>query len=402
MTKTICMDLRPLQIGHQNRGIGMHIRSILENLPESDDIYLFYCFDSSDPIEDLNIQTRVNYKIVQTPVIDTALDSPEKALGIFKLVWHRFSALKKHRPDTFVQFDFMLGMPRWRGLRKVIIGYDLIPYIMQNEYRPSLPFAWNHARGKKAKIRALLRAVYYRFRYWIHYKVFLRADKVVCISQATADSFHELLGVPKSKLEVSYLAPVGSTTDIDSSTAKTIDKPYIFYIGGTDARKSISDIVHAYNIARGRGQDIALVLAGNEFRNVESIPDVKGRNAIIDSPYSSDIHLVGFVTDQQKNGLYKDALVFVFASRFEGFGLPVIEAMSASCPVISYNNSSIPEVAGDAAILVRTGSVVEVASSIVSLSDKDARRELAHKGTVQSKKFTWSRHVSGLLSVIGN
>jgi glycosyltransferase involved in cell wall biosynthesis len=285
-------------------------------------------------------------------------------------------------------------------LRKVIIGYDLIPYIMQNEYRPSLPFAWNHVQGKKAKIRAILRATYYRFRYWIHYKVFLRADKVVCISQATADSFHTLLGIPKSRLEVSHLAPVGSATGLDFGIAKTIDKPYIFYIGGTDARKSISDIIHAYNIARGRGENIALVLAGNEFRGVESIPDIKGRNAIIDSPYRSDIHLVGFVTDEQKNGLYKNALAFIFTSRFEGFGLPIIEAMGASCPVISYNNSSIPEVAGDAAYLVKTGDIVDLAHGITELSDSEKRRDLVKKGLAQSGKFTWKAHVEVFLNNI--
>lgn len=396
--KTICLDLRALQIGHQNRGIGMHIRSILENLPKSDDKYLFYCFDKSDPIKELGIKTKVSYELVRTPTVNTVLDSPKNILGIFQLVFHRFTPLKKYRPDTFVQFDFMLGMPRWHSTKKVLIGYDLIPLIMKNEYIPSLSLVWNHTAGKKAKIRAVLRSLYYGFRYKIHYRVYKRADLIVCISQASADSFHNLLKISRSKLVTAHLAPVAVDARPDMKLANGITKPYIFYIGGTDKRKSLQDIVHAFNIARGRGADIALVLAGNEFNVPEEIPDVPGRNAILNSPYKNDIHLVGFVTDEQKMGLYKGARAFVFASTFEGFGLPIVEAMSASCPVVTYENSSIPEVAGQAALLVKTGDIVGLANNYIALQDEDKRKELIDRGLRQAKKFTWSKYIAAFLS----
>lgn len=391
--RTICFDLRALQIGHENRGIGMYIKSVLEHLPESDDSYIFYCFDKNDPIKSLNINAKVNYNLVQIPTIDPVLDSPRNIVGIMRLTNHRFTALKKMKPDVFVQFDFMLGLPGFRKTKKIVIGYDLIPLIMRNEYMPGLSFSWHHAFGKKAKLRAVLRSLYYQLRYRMAYSVYRRADKVVAISEASAKSFEELLHIRPSRVVAIPLAPVSvPASHVDLSISVKIKKPYLFYIGGTDARKSLRDIVCAFNIARGRGEDLALVLAGNEFHKTENIPDAMGRQAIMESPYRADIHLVGFVSDAQKLGLYRSAHAFIFASTYEGFGLPVIEAMAALCPVIAYNNSSIPEAAGDAAILVKTGDYGEIAKKIIELKDQDLREKLVKKGLSQAGKFDWNTY----------
>lgn len=393
--KTICFDLRALQIGHQNRGIGMYIKSVIEHLSDDENEYIFYCFDKNNPIADLGINTRVKYAIVTTPTINTVLDSPKNIFGIFKLVGHRFKPLESFRPDVFVQFDFMLGIPSWRRTKKIIIGYDLIPLIMRNEYMPSIHYAWHHSHGKKAKLKGVLRSMYYRFRYHLHYKSYKRADKVICISQASADSFHELLGISSKKLVPIPLAPVLPEGAVDSKIARSIDKPYLFYIGGTDSRKRVQDIIYAYNIIRSRGFDAALVLAGNEFKTIDQIPDIKSRNALLRSPYKHDVHLIGFVTDPEKMGLYQHASAFVFTSSFEGFGLPVIEAMAASCPVITYNNSSIPEAAGDAAVMVKTGDFISIANEFIGLNDPKKRSTLIQAGVKQSQRFTWEAYVKG-------
>lgn len=402
--RTVGIDIRALQIGHQNRGIGMHLISLLEHLsPDPDTRYMLYCFDKNDPIEKLGIKLSIDYTLIKTPATNTALDSPKNIFGIIKLISHRFAPLKAQNLDVFIQFDFMLGMPRWRNTRNIIIGYDLIPLIKKNEYIPSVRYAWHHSIGKKAKLRNMARAAYYQFRYSLHYRVFGRADKILCISEATAISFHDILKIPRAKLKTIPLAPVTSSNKVDDSIAKSITKPYLFYIGGTDSRKRIQDIVYAFNIARGRGVNIALIFAGNEFKVIEDIPSVEGRNAILSSPYVSDIHLVGFVTNEQKMGLYSNALAFVFTSAYEGFGLPVVEAMAASCPVISYDNSSIPEAAGGAALLVRTGDYVEVAHKILDLYDNGPLlSELTKAGLKQAKKFSWSRYVRDFLEQVSS
>lgn len=399
-SRVICFDIRALQIGHQNRGIGMYVSSLLEHLPSTDDKYVLYCFDKNNPVEELGLKLRFDYELVQTATVNTVFESPTKIFDILRLVYHRFAPLKKIKPDTFVQFDAQLGLPHWRITKKIVIGYDLIPLIMRNEYNPSVRYAWRHSLGRRAKIRAVLRSMYYGFRYKLTYRAYKKADKILCISQATARSFADLLHIHKRRLETIPLAPVLPSAKSDSSIARAIGKPYIFYIGGTDKRKRIADIVHAFNIVRGRGYDSALVLAGNEFKHVEMVPDIEGRNAIMDSPYKHDIHLAGFVTNEQKLGLYENAQAFVFTSEFEGFGLPIIEAMSAGCPVIAYDNSSIPEAAGTAARLVKTGDVIGVAKSIKEIAENDKRSDIISAGRKQAKVFSWDKYLEAFMKSV--
>ncbi len=395
--KTICFDLRALQIGHQNRGIGMYVRSLLEHLPKDNNHYIFYCFDKNNPIETLGIKIAVDYEIVHTPTVKTALGSPKDLLNVYRLVHHRFSSLKKLNPDIFVQFDFTLGIPNWRRTKTIVIGYDLIPLIMKQEYLPSIVYAWHH---EIRRLRGVLRALYYRWKYRLHYAVYKRADLALCISKASATSFHELLGIPLSKLASIPLAPVLPHEKPSLRVVKKIDKPYVLYVGATDSRKRVCDIVHAYNIARGRGADLALALAGNEFASLDKMTDPIGRQAIQNSPYRDDIYLVGFVSDSEKLGLYQKAQAFVFASMYEGFGMPVVEAMAAGCPVVAYNNSSISEIAGSAALLAETGDIVDLARNIIKLQDGDLRQSYIDKGQRRAHMFSWNSYVDQFVELL--
>lgn len=398
---TICLDLRALQIGHENRGIGMYIKSVLEHIPADHNQYIIYAFDKNDPIKHLGIEVNFDYRLVQTPTLKTALNSPTDVFGLLKLINHSFKTLRPLKPDVFVQFDFALGVPKWRQIRKIVVGYDLIPLIKKNEYLPGPFFAWQHTAGKKAKLRAVVRSFYYRFKYRLHYKVYRRADDIICISNETAKSFRVILGISPGKIHPIPLAPVLSVEHPDNSILKSVKKPYMLYIGGTDSRKRIQDIVRAFNIARGRGADIHLVLAGNEFSKLQHVPNIEGRNAIIKSPYKKDIALLGFVSDAEKLALYHSAHAFIFCSTYEGFGLPIVEAMTSSCPVIGYNNSSIPEAAGDAALLVETGNYVAVANQIIALYDDKLRDKLITKGLRQVGKFSWKTYSKEFMKVVG-
>lgn len=398
--KKICIDLRCLQIGHESRGIGMHARSVLERLEIRDDIYYyFYVYEGSNPIADNNISVSVPYNLITTPAVKKSIDRPQDFLQVAKVIWHQYKPLKNVKPDIFFQFDFMLGMPRWRNTKTILVAYDLIPLLFPDEYLPKPSVAFRQATGILLKFKKTLRAVYYQFRYAIHYREFSRANHIISISKDTANSLTSLLNIPSDKITVASLAPVFSTkkaTPIRS--LQGIKVPFFFYIGATDSRKRSQDLIAAFENTRRADYDVKLVLAGKEFAIIKKIPNLEVRQSILNSPFKSDIYCIGYVSDQEKLWLNQHAYAFVFPTLHEGFGLPILEAMQSGCPVISYNNSSIPEVAGTAAILTKDEKSESLESAMKKLLDQPAlRHKYEITGLKQAKKFSWDTHMKILL-----
>lgn len=403
MTRTICFDLRCLQMGHESRGIGMHVRSILEHLPEDPNIsYIFYVFDEYDPIKKLGIKLTAPYSLVKTKTVKKSIDHPKDIAHLSRIILHRFKPLQGSPPDVFIQFDLMLGLPKIAGTKTVLVAYDLIPLIYSQEYLPTPYQAFRSATGKLQPLKKALRATYYRGRYRLHYQNFRKADQIIAISDHTAKSVEELLGVNSKKITTIPLAPVFNT-ERSSKPGSMPDssKPFLFYIGATDARKRVQDLVDAYNILKGRGYDLSLVLAGKELGEVRKIPNSDIRRSIQKSPYRNDIVTLGYVGDQEKLWLYQNALAFVFPTLHEGFGLPVLEAMKNGCPVISYDNSSIPEVSGKVARLVPTRDITAVVNEAARIYDDNTlKNELRKQGPRQAQKYSWNAYIKSLFKAI--
>jgi glycosyltransferase involved in cell wall biosynthesis len=403
MPRTICFDLRCLQMGHESRGIGMHVRSILEHLPaDPNTTYAFYVFDESDPIKKLGIKLNVPYVLITTKTVKKSIDHPKDILHLSRIILHRFAPLQSSPPDVFIQFDLMLGLPNIQGTKTVLVAYDLIPLIYSHEYLPTPYQAFRLAPGKLQPFKKALRAAYYRGRYKLHYKNFHKADQILAISEHTAKSLESLLGVNPKKITTIPLAPVFNTTHASKpeSMPDTV-RPFLFYIGATDARKRIQDLVDAFNILRGRGYDLQLVLAGKELGKIRKIPNFNIRHAIQLSPYQDDIVTLGYVNDQQKLWLYRHALAFVFPTLHEGFGLPVLEAMENGCPVISYDNSSIPEVAGNVARLVPTRDITAIVAEATRIyEDQSLQDKLRELGPPQAQKYSWDAYINSLFKAI--
>ena len=115
--------------------------------------------------------------------------------------------------------------------------------------------------------------------------------------------------------------------------------------------------------------------------------------------YAKDVLTPGFISDVDLQYLYKQAVCLVFPSRYEGFGLPVLEAMAIGCPVVAYRNSSIPEVAGEAGLLVNDGDPLAPAIEKV-LKDPKLRKDLIAKGRKQAAKFSWEKTAQRTLAVL--
>lgn len=402
MTKVICFDLRCLQIGHESRGIGMHVRSMLENLDATGKYkYIFYAYDSDDPIQKLGINLPVDYTLVQAKTLKKSIDRPQDFAQLAKVIYHKFSPLRGSTIDVFVQFDFMLGLPQLSNVKQtVLVAYDLIPLIFREEYIPTPKQAFAAAPGVLQKLKKTLRALYYHERYRLHYKNFAKADLLLSISKNTTESLMEVLSIPKEKIVTIPLAPVFNTANATRPAGFTSDLPFIFYIGATDARKRVADLVLAFNELRVT-HSITLILAGKEFAKRNKIPNEGIARALQSSPYQSDIVTLGYVNDAEKLWLYENAQAFVFPTAYEGFGLPIVEAMQHGCPVISYNNSSIPEVAGDATLLVPTGDVARLVEGVAMVLDSSELRErMVARGYTITTQYTWAKYMEKFYSTI--
>lgn len=160
------------------------------------------------------------------------------------------------------------------------------------------------------------------------------------------------------------------------------------FVGGADPRRRLVDLVAAFNNLRAQGHDIKLVLAGDTMLGAFMVPHLELQEYLKHTSYLDDIHFVGFVNDAQRDWLYQNALAFVYPSLYEGFGLPILEAMQYGTPVVSYNNSSISEISGDAAIIVNDYyNIVEVVNKL--LTDTEQYKRLVSAGKKQAAKFSW-------------
>ncbi len=212
-----------------------------------------------------------------------------------------------------------------------------------------------------------------------------RASVVLADSQATADDLMRYYGTPAAKIRVVYpgvdALPIG---DAAAARAKySLPERYFLFLGTLQPRKNIARIVLAYRRWREANPDdpAALVLAG-------------GQGWLYDPAWTAGadgVILTGYVDDADKGALYAGALALVFPSLYEGFGFPVLEAMHCGTPVLCSRTSSLPELAGDAALLVDPLDVAAIADALALLArDEGLRRSLAVKGLAQAQKFTWA------------
>lgn len=165
------------------------------------------------------------------------------------------------------------------------------------------------------------------------------------------------------------------------------EKEILFSIGTLQKRKNIVNIIKAYNLYRNKNpkSKLVLIIAGNPGRGYEEI--IKEYET---SKYKENIKILHYISEKEKILLYKISKIFIFPSLYEGFGMPIVEAMAAGVPVITSNVSSMPEVAGSAALIINPYSVEEVSSAIEKYDlDEGLREEKIKLGYIQCQKYTW-------------
>lgn len=228
-----------------------------------------------------------------------------------------------------------------------------------------------------------------------------RSTHILADSSATKHDLIELYNLPSNKITV-LLSGVDARFYHDITRRAWIrskyhlpDQPYIFTVGTVQPRKNYERLVRALAQVRAKYSDLCLVIAGGQGWLNQPIYDTIRQLNMQDF-----VHLTGYVDDNDLPTLYSDAICVAYPSLYEGFGLPILEAMACGTPVVTSNVSSMPEVAGDAAVMVDPYDVEALAYALEQvITDDSLRQLLIHRGYQQASHFTWERAAQGLFTV---
>ncbi len=239
----------------------------------------------------------------------------------------------------------------------------------------------------------------------------LRADKVISVSDATRRDVQNTLGIPAHRIRMIYNAPDPIFTEpargLELGESHRvmeryqINYPFLLYAGNIRPQKNIPRLIEAFAVLRGElaghpvYSDLRLIIIGDEISKYPSV-----RHSVITSRVEHAVRFLGFVPISTLRVFYKQAAAFVFPSLYEGFGLPPMEAMACGTPVITSNVSSLPEVVGDAAIVINPENVFDIARGMrEALLDLPRRRLCIEKGYQQVARFSWHQTAGQVLEV---
>jgi glycosyltransferase involved in cell wall biosynthesis len=218
------------------------------------------------------------------------------------------------------------------------------------------------------------------------------------VSAFVRDEVLECLGAPAERVHV---VPNGVTPVVggDAGRGRAVagGRPYVLALGTVEPRKDLPMLVGAFDAVAADHPDLSLVVAGPDGWGLAAYDA-----AVAAAHHRDRIVRVGWVADAERADLLAGAAVFAYPSRYEGFGLPPLEAMTAGVPVVTTTAGALPEVVGDAAELVRPGDGDGLAAAITRLlDDGDRRRELVAAGHARALRFSWDATAEGIVGVYG-
>ncbi len=367
----IAIDIRTA--GGEKTGKGWFTFHITQNLLKLDreNQYILYVKDKIPGFEEFK-----NAKIKQI-----------KGQSIF---WHRNVAkdVKKENVDIFfAPSSYIIPALLPKSIKSVLTIHDLVAFLFPETH------------NKKA---TLIEKLFLK-------KALKKADHVVTVSNNTKKDVLEKFKFPKNQISIIYNAASEAYKPVPkeslTSCIKKTNLPQNFFIavGTLIPRKNYLNLVKALALFNKThpgalsGSYHLMIVGGKGWKDEEII------NEIRINYLNKKVHLLGYLSTTSVRNLYNLAKALVFPSFYEGFGIPPLEAMKCGCPVIASFSSSIPEVVGDAALLINPESPEEIATSMKKIiENEDLAETLRNKGLVQSKKFSWNDSAEKLLQIFRN
>lgn len=229
--------------------------------------------------------------------------------------------------------------------------------------------------------------------YYNHFlkPLYRRCSAIVCVSEYTRREFLDWSGMPPDKVSVVYNSV--DQAYLENQEAAQFSYRYVLYPGNHRGYKNLERLISAFAASKLPQQDIHLVMTGSAN---QSLVEHAMRQGVV-----SKLHFLGRVNDEDLPKLYKGALLVAFVSLYEGFGLPIVEAMASGVPVLTSDVSAMPEVAGNAALIVDPYSIGAIAEGLNDLVNDDVlRQDLVGRGREQVMRFDWDRSAKELWGIV--
>jgi glycosyltransferase involved in cell wall biosynthesis len=283
-------------------------------------------------------------------------------------------ALKRHGVTLFHAPHYVL--PPLVPCQSVVTIHDCI-HLMFPQYLPNR-FALAYARASMAFAAR-------------------RATRILTVSESSKRDIIKFFGTPPDKIDVIYNAfdERFSIEPREEDVVRVRERyqlhdPFVLYAGNVKPHKNLERLIEAFNLVRQRGLGrLKLVMIGDEISKYAAL-----RRAVHRYQLHQHVRFIGYLPEETLAVMYRLAGVFVFPSLYEGFGLPPLEAMASGTPVVTSNVSSLPEVAGDAALLVDPYDPIAIADGIHRVLTSEAlQRDLRRKGWLRARQFSWEASV---------
>jgi glycosyltransferase involved in cell wall biosynthesis len=314
-----------------------------------------------------------------TLLLDAGLDEPSLPPGRYQLAGSRrryHGQLAAYEEAVALRADLERIRPSlYHAIDLRLPGRSPVPFVVT--LHDLIPWAWGGPRMRGERLR-----------YWLGRRLLKGAAAVIAVSHSTAADAARFGGVDPKRVRVVHEAP-GEVFKRSARAAERvkgrwgIEPGYLLFVGALDARKDPSSLLLAWTSARVVRPALELVVAGEP-----------GKQAPASMPGA---RLLGRVGDEELADLYTAAGCFVFPSRYEGFGLPCLEAMACGCPVAAFRNSSLPEVVDRAGVLVEDGDANALGRAAAAMSgDPERWRRL---GLERVKSFSWRKAARETIAV---
>jgi glycosyltransferase involved in cell wall biosynthesis len=370
--KRLCVALDARPAAGALTGTGLMVMRLAEYLAQHDvECYLLY---DREPAYRLNV-TKVNSVIIPPTGVGRASWEQRQLPGVLR----RLAVRLYHATWNY-------GVPLRAPCPVVLTIHDVIPLVMQDAFPNTL--------GGRVSL----------FKHWAQMILAAtQAQAILADSHSTADDVIRLLRVSRRKIRVVWLGldrPVAATQSREAIAAcvagHRLIQPYLLYLGGMDRRKNLLGLVRAYaRLRQQRGDAPFLIIAGEKIAQYAQVAALVRQLGLNES-----VTFTGYLPRDEMWTLLAGAEGLVYPSLYEGFGFPPLEAMVCGTPVITSNAGALPEIVGDAALLINPRDEAELAAAMARLLDDRAlRNDLVRRGKLCAQKFSWEEYGKQMLEI---